>query len=71
MILTSVGVVAEPRSDAEGELVEGGAAACGWQFVSYDVVVSAAQVLYERVTCRDDPRRPQLLESAHRAEPGF
>jgi hypothetical protein len=52
-------------------LVEGNADASEGRFVSYDVVASAAQVLNERVTCRDDPSRSQSLEFAHRSQPGF
>ena len=48
-----------------------GADAREGRFVSYDVGVSAAQVLNERVTCRDDPSRSQSLESAHRSQAGF
>jgi hypothetical protein len=41
------------------------------RFVSYVVVLSAAQVLNESVTCRGDPNRPQSLESRHRSQRGF
>jgi len=50
---------AEPGSDAEAELVERGTDASQGRFVSHVVVLSAAQVLNERVTCRDDPSRPR------------
>jgi hypothetical protein len=70
MILTWVRR-AEPGSDAEGELVEGGADPVSWRLFGNDLVAFAAQVLNQRGTCRDDPSRPQSLESAHRSRPGF
>ncbi len=36
-----------------------------------DVVVAAAQVLYESVASGQDPRGPVAFQSAHRSEPGF
>jgi len=46
----------------QSDLVERGADASKGRFVSHVVVLSAAQVLNERVTCRDDPSRSQSLE---------
>ena len=61
MILTWVRR-AEPGSDAEGELVEGGADPVSWRLFGNDLVAFAAQVLNQRGTCRDDPSRPQSLD---------
>ena len=36
-----------------------------------DVIVAAAQVLHERVTGGEDPRRPVPFQAPHRPGPGF
>jgi hypothetical protein len=46
----------------QSDLVERGADASKGRFVSHVVVLSAAQVPNERVTCRDEPSRSQSLE---------
>jgi hypothetical protein len=58
-------------SDGDGEFGERCGESVVFGSVGGDLVVSASQVLNERVSGRDDPCGAMSFESAHRAEPGF
>ena len=58
-------------SDRQREFVEDRAELVMGGDVGGDVVVAAAQVLYESVASGQDPRGPVAFQSAHRSEPGF
>lgn len=58
-------------SDSARQFVERGAEPVVTRHVSGDLVVAAAQVLYERMPGRRRLYRPQSLQSAYRPQPGF
>src|SRR5262249_28029382 len=58
-------------SEAEGELIEGGADPVVHWHVNSEFVVSAAKVLHERVPGRNRACRGEAFQSAHRAKSGL
>jgi hypothetical protein len=56
-------------SDGEGEVVEGDAEPVSTRGLGGDVVVAAAQVLDEGMSCGEDPGGAGTLQAAHRPQP--
>jgi len=58
-------------SDGHRELAEGCACPVAGGDIDGEFIMTAAEILDERVPGRDDPRGPVALQAAHRPEPGF
>jgi hypothetical protein len=64
-------VTREPRSEAQGELIERSADSIVDGPVDGEFVVAATQVLHQRMPGRDGAERSDCLEPAHRAQSGL